>query len=224
MPGLAEKPLRRDAERNRQRILAAARELFAERGLEVTLDDIAHAAGVGVGTVYRRFPDKDELIEALFEVRIGEVVDAAHEALEVADPWDAYVGFLTRALELQASDRGLKEVLLGSARGRERVESAREKIQPAAVTLLRRAQLAGVVRDDLDIADVVLLQFAISEVANLSRREDPHAWRRLLTVFLDGLRPDRRRSSPMPVAPMDQEELLRSVATIGASKRRPIGR
>src|SRR5262249_52747464 len=153
VPEIVDKPLRRDAERNRQRILAAARELFAEHGLEVTLDDIARAAGVGVGTVYRRFPDKDQLIEALFEERIDEVHAAAEAALEIADPWEAYVTFLTRALELQASDRGLKEVLLGSSYGRDRIERARAKIQPVVVTLLRRAQEAGAIRDDLSIAE-----------------------------------------------------------------------
>ena len=83
-----ERPLRKDAERNRQRILEAAGELFAERGLGVTLDDVAHHAGVGVGTVYRRFPDKEVLIDALFEQRIEAIATIASEALEIEDPWD----------------------------------------------------------------------------------------------------------------------------------------
>jgi AcrR family transcriptional regulator len=92
------RPLRRDAERNRQRILAAAGELFAERGLSVTLDDIARHAGVGVGTVYRRFPDKNELIDALFEDRLKALCAAAEAALASDDPWDGLVLFLERGV------------------------------------------------------------------------------------------------------------------------------
>src|ERR1700680_1616117 len=103
----AERPLRKDAERNRQRILEAARELFTEQGLGVTLNDIAHFAGCGVGTVYRRFPDKEQLIDALFEERVGELVACAEAALSNPDPWEGFVGFLEYGLRLQAQDRGL---------------------------------------------------------------------------------------------------------------------
>src|SRR3954471_4967502 len=108
------KPLRRDAERNRQRIIEAARGVFAERGLAATLDDVAAAAGVGVGTVYRRFPNKDELVEALFVDRIDQMVELAKQAAEIDDPWEALETFLTRAAELNALDRGFKEVVLGA--------------------------------------------------------------------------------------------------------------
>src|SRR6516165_3412312 len=104
------KPLRVDAERNRQRILDAARELFAERGLGVTLNDIAHHAGVGVGTVYRRFPDKKQLIDDLFEQRIQDLVGFMEAAVADPDPWHGLTQFLERALELQASDRGVREL------------------------------------------------------------------------------------------------------------------
>ena len=114
-------PLRKDAERNRQRILEAAREVFATRGLSATLDDIAHHAGVGVGTVYRRFPDKEQLIDALFEERIDEIATAATESVAIEDPWDGVVHFLQRALELQAGDRGLKQLLLSTTHGQARV-------------------------------------------------------------------------------------------------------
>src|ERR1700709_2058318 len=99
-----ERPLRKDAARNRERILAAAGEVFAERGLEVTLDDIAHHAGVGVGTVYRRFRDKEELIDALFDERMDAVLTVAEQALAVDDPWLGLEGFFVSILELQAVD------------------------------------------------------------------------------------------------------------------------
>src|SRR5437660_11702626 len=125
-----DKPLRRDAERNRQRILQAARELFAERGLAVTLDDIAAHAGLGVGTVYRRFRSRDELIDALFEERLQDIMALADEVFAADDAWQGLVTFVERMAELQAADRGLKEVVLGSARGRERVGAIKQQLRP----------------------------------------------------------------------------------------------
>src|SRR5918997_2384344 len=123
------RPLRRDAERNRVRIVAAAGELFAERGLAVTLDDIARHAGVGVGTVYRRYPDKELLIDALFEERLKALCEAAGAALAVDDPWDGLVLFFERGGELQARDRGLKELLADHAHGGECLLRARDRLR-----------------------------------------------------------------------------------------------
>src|SRR5918996_6386657 len=136
-------PLRADAERNRQRLLAAAKDLFATRGLDVTLDEIARHAGVGTGTAYRRFPNKDALIDALMVDRIGELAAIARECLEDPDPWRGLAGYFDRALALQAADRGLKEVLFTSGRGRERSNHAREKMGPVVTRLVRRAVAAG---------------------------------------------------------------------------------
>src|SRR3954447_2696759 len=112
-----DRPLRKDAERNRVRIMGAAAELFAERGLGVSLDDVARHAGVGVGTVYRRFPDKELLIDALFEERIESMCGIAAAALDIPDPWDGFVYFFEQGSELQARDCGLKELLQCSAHG-----------------------------------------------------------------------------------------------------------
>src|ERR1700712_2664296 len=101
------RPLRKDAERNRERLLAAARELFAQRGLGVTLNDIAHHAGVGVGTAYRRFANKEEIIDALFEEALADIAAAANEALVNPDAWAGLEAFLERSLHLQFGDRGL---------------------------------------------------------------------------------------------------------------------
>src|SRR3954449_6931317 len=121
----AEHPLRKDAERNRQRILDAARELFAERGLGVTLNDVAHHAGVGVGTVYRRFPDKEMLIDTLFQEQLDEWARIYQEGLADPDPWHAVVSTHERALELWADNRGLKEIVLGSPQASERARQQR---------------------------------------------------------------------------------------------------
>src|SRR3954447_23938371 len=111
----AERPLRRDAELNRQRILTAAADAFAEGGLGVTMDEIARRAGVGVGTVYRRFPDKELLVEAPFEQRIDEFVALAEAARDETDPFAGLVRFFETFLTVQAADRALKEVGVGTA-------------------------------------------------------------------------------------------------------------
>src|SRR3954453_2381050 len=126
----AEPRLRRDAERNRRRILAAAADAFAEGGLAVTMDEIARRAGVGVGTVYRRFPDKELLIEALFEQRIDELVALAEAARDEPDPFAGIVRFFESFVAVQAADRALKEVLIGTPRGARRVLRGRERIAP----------------------------------------------------------------------------------------------
>src|SRR3981081_11212 len=158
-PPASERPLRRDAERNRLRILQAAREVFADRGLDASLDQIAAHAGVGIGTVYRRFPDKDTLIDALFEERIDEVPAAGQRALCASDPWEGLVGFLQQANALQARDRGLRQALL--SRGAHRTERAREKIIPIATELVARAHQAGSLRADFDVFDVRLIDVIV---------------------------------------------------------------
>jgi AcrR family transcriptional regulator len=220
MATTSSRPLRKDAERNRQRIIDAAREVFAERGLSVSLDDIARHAGVGVGTVYRRFPDKEQLIDALFEDRLGEILRAAGESFEISDPWRALATFLERALTLQVEDRGLKELLLSTSEAHARIERGRARIQPIVEALLERAQKVGVVRDDLELSDLVLIQHGIGEIAAYTRDSSPEVWRRALVIALDGMRPDRRRVTPMPAPALDDEQISCSMRDWGAKLRR----
>jgi AcrR family transcriptional regulator len=214
------RPLRKDAERNRQRILAAASEVFAEHGLAASLDDIAHHAGVGVGTVYRRFPDKEQLIDALFEDRVTGMVALAQEGLAIEDPWDGLVHFLTRATELQAVDRGLKEAILSTVDGRSRVAAGRERIAPEVHRLLERAKAAGVVRQDVQVPDLPLMQFAVGAMADYVREVSPDAWRRLFTLVLDGLRATGPDATPMPVPALDQDELEQAMLCAGSTLAR----
>jgi AcrR family transcriptional regulator len=211
-PSPAPRPLRSDAERNRRRILDAAAEVFAERGLDVPLDDIAAAAGVGVGTVYRRFPDRDALIDALFESRIEDVVTVARQALDLEDPWEAFETFMRSVCRLQAEDRGLKEALLSRDRGRDRVSMARERIAPIAAQIVRRAQEAGVVRADLGMYDVPLMHFTVGSVAERTRGIAPDYWERLLTILLDGVRAEAART-PMPSEPLRQEQFVAAMTS-----------
>lgn len=184
----AQRPLRRDAERNRQRLLVAAREVFASCGLAVTLDDIAHRAGLGVGTLYRRFPTKEALVEALFEDRLDEIVALAERAAAVADSWEGLAGFLTGTAELHAADRGMREVLLGTGYGRDRVARVRARLFEPVRCLIARAQADGHVRRDLRPQDIPILQLMVGAVADYGAEVDPELWRRYLTLLLDGLR------------------------------------
>jgi AcrR family transcriptional regulator len=204
-PPASARPLRRDAERNRLRILQAAREVFADRGFEASLDQIAAHAGVGVGTVYRRFPDKDALIDALFEERIGEVAAAAQRGLCASDPWEGLVGFLQQANALLARDRGLQQALL--SRGAHRTERAREKIVPIATELVARAQQAGSLRADLDPLDLPLIDLMVSAVAEMAREVSPELWQRALTIIIDGLATTRQTPTPLPGKPLDRDQL-----------------
>ena len=202
---VSDRPLRADAERNRQRILAAASTVFAERGLGVSLDDVAAAAGVGVGTVYRRFPDKDALIDALFEAKMSRVAERAREALDIEDPWEAFVAFMHGICASHAVDRGLKEAMLSGDRGRDRMRIARELMAPIAAQVVGRAQAAGVLRDDIGVLEVPVLHMLIGDLAEKTREADPDYWQRALTIVLDGLRVERTAPTPLPGEPLDRE-------------------
>jgi AcrR family transcriptional regulator len=198
------RPLRRDAERNRQRILAAAGELFAERGLAVTLDDIARYAGVGVGTVYRRYPDKELLIDALFEERLKALCEAAEAALAIDDPWDGLVLFFERGGELQARDRGLKELIADHAHGGECLIRARDRLRVLVTELFDRAKAAGVVRADAEALDTPLIFMMLGPLMERARDVEPDLWRRYLGLVLDGLRPESATPLPLPALRPDQ--------------------
>ncbi len=184
-----ERPLRRDAEANRQKILRAAAEVFSERGLDVTLDDVAHRAGVGVGTVYRRYPSKQALAEALFVDKLDAVADLAEQALANPDSWDALAGFLEQAAGLMTADRGLRQILMSATYDTERIDQARARLQQVGTRLVERAQHDGAVRDDLRPTDVPLIEFMLASTADYAWHVRPGIWRRYLALILDGLRP-----------------------------------
>jgi AcrR family transcriptional regulator len=205
--------LRRDAERNRQRILEAAAEVFTERGLDATLDDVARHAGVGVGTVYRRFPDKASLADALFDERIDALVGLAEQAQDQPDAWAALVWFLERSTEMLAGDRGLRQILMFAAESHDRVACARARIRPAIGSLVKRAQADGQVRADLAATDIPIIEFMVAAVSEYTRHVRPALWRRFLPLMLDALRPARDTTTPLPepeVSPDEMVEVLNS--------------
>ncbi|MGO8873607.1 MAG: TetR/AcrR family transcriptional regulator [Acidimicrobiales bacterium] len=211
-----ERPLRADAARNRERILEAAAEVFAQRGLDATLDDVAHQACVGVGTVYRRFPNKEALVEALFEQAIDGIVGLALDAATFADSWEGLLWFIESATQLQAEDLGLRDVLLHGSYGHDRVARARGRIEPAVAKLVERAQLDGHLRPDVVPADFPMIEMMVGAVAEYTDGLAPELWRRYLTIVLDGLS-TRGRLSVLPEAP--SREVVERALMAGKFKR-----
>jgi AcrR family transcriptional regulator len=209
----AARPLRADAERNRRRLLDAASELFAARGLSVGREEIARHAGVGVATAYRHFPDKQQLIDALYAEHVARLVARAEAALEEDDPWEALAGFLGDAVEINATNRAVKELVFGGADGAGFIDRARSQLAPIVNQLLLRAQASGDVRADVSITDMPLIQLMVSSLGDL---RGPHAagiWHRCLGLVLDGLRtPDPR---PLARPPMTLPEYTETVKALG---------
>ena len=169
--------------------------MFRDRGVAATLNDVAHHTGVGVGTVYRHFSDKQELVDALFEEMV-ETVDAhLREALDEPDAWSGLARALEKVCEIQAFDRGLREVMLGTGRGPERQRQMRDRVGPTVDVIVARAQEQGTLRADVVPPDFPVLQLMLGAVTDHTGQ--PELWRRYLVLLFDGLRA-RPDNTPMP--------------------------
>ncbi|WP_328466995.1 TetR/AcrR family transcriptional regulator [Actinoplanes sp. NBC_00393] len=198
MTGTEVRPLRRDAQRNRERILEAAREVFAARGFAATLDDVAHHAGVGVGTVYRRFPTKEALVEAVFTDRLEDLVTLAEEALAAPSAWDGLTDFLRRSARMHASDRGLRDAALSM--DEHHFVTAGEHLVPLLEQLMDRAHAEGTLRPDAGFRDFPIIMAMVTDLAQHSAECRPGLYERYLELVLDGLRarPDNGDLGPEP--------------------------
>lgn len=200
------RPLRRDAEANRQHILQAAGQLMAERGLAVPLEDIAAAAGVGIGTVYRRFPARSDLIEALFQDRLGSYLADLEAAVAMEDGWEAFVWFLRRAAGRQIADRALSE-LIEHDLGPEAIRAVRLRFLPLAEELVEHARASGRLRPDFTVSDLTLLQQMLAHVGAATYPVRPAAWERYLTILLDGIVTARNAPTPAGEPPLTMKQL-----------------
>ncbi|WP_027501257.1 TetR/AcrR family transcriptional regulator [Rhodococcus sp. UNC363MFTsu5.1] len=203
----AARPLRADAERNRRKILDAAMELFASRGIDITLDDVARHAKVGVGTVYRRFTCKQELVDGVFEQSMDQIAGAAEEALRREDPWSALVDFIGLTSEWMSLSRGLGDVFFTNDEGREQVACARQRITPAIQQLVDRAKDAGALRPEIQVNDLFAVSCMLDAVIDFNRPVSPETWRRYLALVLDGMRADGAERAPLPLAPLTDEQV-----------------
>lgn len=189
---------RADARRNREAVLQAAKELFGEQGLEAQMPDVAKAANVGVGTVYRHFPTKDHLIAALVSERFDRLAAKASEGLEAADPWDGISDFIRFAAQVQAEDRGLCEVM-GSRPDMMDAAARAAGLTELADRLVKRAQRSGQLRRDLEWQDVPMIACGLGSVTQSSPAPSVGRWPRLVEIILDGLRAPGSGRLPKPL-------------------------
>src|SRR5215218_3640844 len=179
--------LRADAERNRERVLGAAREVFAEQGLDASTNEIARRAGVGVATLFRRFPTRDDLVGAAFD-----------DALADSDPWHGFCGFIERVCQMQADDRGFADVLTMTFPTAKALEKERDRTARALAQLLDRAKSTGRLREDFAHQDVPLILMANAGVVTATRDAAPEAWRRLIGYLIQSFAAEAAQPLPDP--------------------------
>jgi AcrR family transcriptional regulator len=199
-----ETPLRRDAAANRERIVDSARRLFSEHGLDASMDDVARGAGVGAGTLYRRFPTKEALVDAI----LGEVLERYHAfSLEALGQEDAFAGLgllLEKTVLLQIENRAFLDVIALRLRDEPQLAAARERVRQLIEQLVAKAQTQGTLRGDLAPADVQVLVWELGRMVETTGGLAPELWRRYLALALDGLRAEAARPLPHP-APTSAE-------------------
>ena len=196
-PTSPDRALRADARRNQRAVLAAAKQLFADQGLEAQMPDIARAAKVGVGTVYRHFRTKEELIAALADERFERMAQKARESLEADDPWEGFCDFIRFSVQIQADDRGLCEVM-GSRPDVMGAAAEAAGLPELADKLVKRAQRSGDLRRDLEWEDVPMIACGLGSVTHSTVGPAAGRWPRLIEIILDGVRAPAGRKLPRP--------------------------
>jgi AcrR family transcriptional regulator len=198
-------PLRRDAREHRAKLLESAQREFAARGADASLERVARDAGVAIGTLYRHFPTRLDLLVAAFEPRLQEFLDGAEAALELADPWDGFVAYLENLFRLQAGDRGFNDFLSRRFPASAETERIHDRMCQQIDDVLHRAQAAGSVRQDLALADIVNLIWTNGRLIDATSTTAPNAWRRQLHLMLDAYRAERAHRIAEP--PMTEKQL-----------------
>ncbi|MGW2257813.1 TetR/AcrR family transcriptional regulator [Streptomyces sp. NPDC001780] len=204
--------MRKDAQLNRERILAAAREVYAEQGVEAPLDVIARRADVGNATLYRRFPDRAALIEAVFRDQLTATIEAGERARAAADAWEGLTGYLERIFEGLATDRGVTDLMTTPLPG---VPSlARLHVHNAGTisALLARCRAEGTARADVSVEDLLFGLAALGRAAPAAEAAAPGSWRRQLALFLDALR--ATDAHPLPGEPLGPDELAPALSAL----------
>src|SRR4051812_32441107 len=199
------RPLRRDARERRDKLLAAAQREFAARGVDASLERIARDAGVAIGTLYRHFPTRLDLLIAAFEPRLKEFLKGADEALAMDDPWQGFVYYLEHLFRVQAGDRGFNDFLSRRFPGNAETERIHDQMCGQIADVLTRAQDAGEARPDITQADIVNLIWFNGRIIDATSTTAPNAWRRQLYLMLDAYRAERAHSLPEP--PMTDGQL-----------------
>lgn len=205
-----DQPLRADAARNRAAIVATARAVMAEHGLDVPFDEIAKQAGVGNATLYRRFPTRLDLIAAVFADRMVDHADAVDKALAASDPWDGFAGYIEAAAELQVHDQGIADLITMDVSRAAEIDEQRTRAFNGLVEVIDRAKAAGSLRADVTTEDVMVILQANAGVVTRTHRTSTAASARLIHLLLDGLRADAATPGPLPPSPRGMQAAMRA--------------
>ncbi|MGA2835636.1 MAG: helix-turn-helix domain-containing protein [Acidimicrobiales bacterium] len=208
---------RTDAARNRASLVAAAQALYAERGIDVSLEEIARSAGVGIATLYRNFPrGKEQLVSEALIDQVSHYVELARRALALPDPWEGFVTFVTGICTMQEGHAGFRDVVAIALPGDPRVEGLRRQATDLATELMDRAKAAGRLRADVVGEDLLLLLIANAAVLTVTRHDAPDASRRLVSLVVDAVATDRSPSDlPVPPTPV---EMLRAMTRLASDR------
>ena len=199
--GTGDRALRRDAAENRERIIEAARAVFREQGLQAPIEEVARRAGVGIATLYRRFPTRPELITCAFAAKMRDYADATEEALGFEDPWGGFCWYVERLCGMQAGDQGFTDVLTMTFPASVEFEELRDHTFLRFRQLTKRAKQVGRLRRDFTTEDLPLILMANAGVVAASHAAAPDAWRRVVHLLLQGLESPARGRLPKAPTP-----------------------
>ena len=206
-------PRRPDAIERRERIIAAAQREFAARGVNASLEAVARDAGVAIGTLYRHFPTRIDLLLAAFEPRLHEFLAGASTALAIDDPWASFVSYLENLFRVQAGDRGFNDFLSRRFPVNAQSERIHDQMCRQIEDVLTRAQESGQARPDIALADIVNLIWSNGRMMDATGTAAPNEWRRQLHLMLDAYRAER--AHPIPEPPMTDEQLYDAMVRLG---------
>jgi AcrR family transcriptional regulator len=210
------RPLRRDAREHREKLLSAAQREFAARGVDASLEKIARDAGVAIGTLYRHFPTRLDLLMAAFKPRLREFLDGATKALEMDDPWEGFAYYLENLFRVQAGDRGFNDFLSRRFTDNAETERIHDQMCQQIGDVLARAQEAGEARPDITQADIINLIWSNGRIIDATSATAPNAWRRYLYLMLDAYRAER--AHPLPEPPMTDQQLYDAMVHLSKGK------
>jgi AcrR family transcriptional regulator len=198
-------PRRRAAQERHDRLIVAAQREFAVRGVDASLERIARDAGVAIGTLYRHFPTRLDLLLAALEPRLQDFLDGSKKAREIDDPWEGFVSYLENLFRVQAGDRGFNDFLSRRFPGSADTERIHDEMCRQIEDVLTRAQEAGEARADITLSDIVNLIWSNGRMIDATSTTAPNAWRRQLFLMLDAYRAER--AHPIPEPPMTDKQL-----------------
>ena len=210
------RPLRRDARESRDKLIAAAQAEFAAHGVDASLEKIAREAGVAIGTLYRHFPTRLDLLMAALRPRLQEFVDGANRAVEMEDPWDGFVAYLDNLFAVQAGDRGFNDFLSRRFPGNSETEHIHDVMCQQIDDVLARAQEAGQARPDITRADIINLIWSNGRIIDATSAKAPSALRSQLYLMLDAYRAER--AHPLPEPPMTDDQLYDAMVHLSKVK------